>query len=575
MKSIRCFLLACCTILVLSTFPAFAATPTEECSAQALYELGLFRGSDVGFELDRTPTRSEALVMLLRLTGAEDAALAGSWTHPFTDSGWADHYIGYAYENGITNGISATSFGAQSPSTAQQYATFLLRTLGYSSEDFVYQCATDYLLAYTPLIEIDEQHFDRGDMIVMSLAAMAAPLKDGSGTLADKMIRQGLFTAQDYGEIRQAVSPTPTAETTVLIYMVGSDLESYRGLATKDINEMLSAEFSDDVNVILQTGGTTTWHNPNMLPGATQRFQLTGNSIAHLSTLISAPMSQPSTLANFIAWGTSAYPAERYILILWNHGGGTAYGYGLDETTGGDSLMLNELNQALTWGGTKFELIGFDACLMATMSNAYMLSNHADYLLASAETEPLNGWMYTNWLTQLANDPNIPISNLAQTVAEDYLSSSKVTQEPATLSLIALDQMSHVMDEWQTLAPQLCDSLSSGNYDLFFDAILATKQYSAGYFYDQFDMIDWLYKLEERQIANTSSLRNAIQTSILFVKNNEYIPESCGLAIYYPFQKPENYFQNDIRSALLGGTLSGQDISFWDLLISNIYENGT
>ena len=122
-------LLTAFVLTALLLLPAASAAGDE--GADALNRLGLFSGSEAGYELDRTPTRAEALVMLLKLTGQADEALAGEWSHPFQDAGWASSYIGYAYQNGLTAGVSDDMFGTSQNATAQQYASFLLRALGY------------------------------------------------------------------------------------------------------------------------------------------------------------------------------------------------------------------------------------------------------------------------------------------------------------------------------------------------------------------------------------------------------------------------------------------------------------
>lgn len=97
-----------------------------------LYALGLFRGTDVGFELPREATRAEAVTMIVRLLDAEEEALAENLPHPFSDvPEWASPYIGWAYQNGVTNGISDTEFGSSMTVSAQMYVTMLLRALGY------------------------------------------------------------------------------------------------------------------------------------------------------------------------------------------------------------------------------------------------------------------------------------------------------------------------------------------------------------------------------------------------------------------------------------------------------------
>lgn len=108
-------------------------------------------------------------------------------------------------------------------------------------------------------------------------------------------------------------------------------------------------------------------------------------------------MVSPSTLTSFITYAKSVAKANRYHLILWDHGGGSVSGFGYDENYKSDgSIDLAEINSALKAANTQFDFIGFDACLMATYETVLMLSDYADYLIASEETEPGTGWYYTN-----------------------------------------------------------------------------------------------------------------------------------------------------------------------------------
>ena len=136
--------LAGAALTALLTVPAFAAEDTA--CAERLDALGLFRGTEAGYELDRAPTRAEAGVMLVRLLGAEEEAQALTYTAPFTDlMGWEQPYVQYLYENGLTTGVSETDFAPNEPCSAQMYAAFLLRALGYSEAagDFSYAAAVD------------------------------------------------------------------------------------------------------------------------------------------------------------------------------------------------------------------------------------------------------------------------------------------------------------------------------------------------------------------------------------------------------------------------------------------------
>src|SRR5690606_15643195 len=158
--------------------------------------LGLLANRPGGFELDRAPTRAEGLVMLLRLLGKEAEALGGSYSHPFRDvPRWADRYVGYAYQNGITNGKSSDTFGADDPLTANQYAALVLRAMGYrDGEDFRYEWALDKaatlgILSGAQAGELKNRTvFLRNDLVEISYNALTARLKGSSRTLVEKLV---------------------------------------------------------------------------------------------------------------------------------------------------------------------------------------------------------------------------------------------------------------------------------------------------------------------------------------------------------------------------------------------------
>ena len=176
--------------LVLCLVPsAFAASDEAYQSAYSLYHLGLFKGvgtksdGSVDFGLDRTPTRHEAVTMLVRLLGKEKEATAGTWQTPFTDvADWAAPYVGYAYANGLTNGTSATTFDGDALIDANQYLTFVLRALGYTSGvDFQWNEALETAVNWLGLTyDLVDSPFTRGDVAVLSTHALDAFSK-GSG----------------------------------------------------------------------------------------------------------------------------------------------------------------------------------------------------------------------------------------------------------------------------------------------------------------------------------------------------------------------------------------------------------
>ncbi len=179
-KKIIALLLALtlCMGLCASAF-AFEAE-SAETQADALNVLGLFQGTDKGYELDRTPTRLEALIMLIRLTGNENNALY-PWEPyenvPFTDiPTWegAAEYIGYAYVTGLTDGTSDTTFSPNEPATAQVFVTFALRALGYDAATAWENWETMANDAGLIVEGVDLANFKRGDAVLVSAAALNA-----------------------------------------------------------------------------------------------------------------------------------------------------------------------------------------------------------------------------------------------------------------------------------------------------------------------------------------------------------------------------------------------------------------
>lgn len=207
-------------MLLLLPVTAHAMEFTPEEGANTLYELGLFQGTGTTangkpvYSLQTAPTRAQAVTMLVRLLGKEDEAKSGTWELPFTDvEAWAQPYVGYAYANGLTNGLSATAFGSGAAVTYDQYATFLLRALGYSSEtDFEWSRAGAYAASLglsTGQDNAKRGSFTRGDTAALSAAALAQPVKGGARTLAAVLAENGAIDATlaaEYGYLTGADS---------------------------------------------------------------------------------------------------------------------------------------------------------------------------------------------------------------------------------------------------------------------------------------------------------------------------------------------------------------------------------
>lgn len=177
--------------------------------AEGLKILGLFMGKgtnedgSTNFDLGSSPSRVEAVVMLIRLLGKENEALSGSHDHPFDDvPTWADAYIGYAYENELAAGIGNGKFGT-GEATAKMFATFVLRAMGYMDDtkggsDFTYEGALDFA-ERNGLIsgEGDIEGFNRGSCVRIMESALRQSTKEGE-RLYEKLVSEGVFTEEAY-----------------------------------------------------------------------------------------------------------------------------------------------------------------------------------------------------------------------------------------------------------------------------------------------------------------------------------------------------------------------------------------
>ena len=180
---------------------AASATVNAKQAAQALYDLGLFGGvgTDANgnpiFDLERTPTRQEAITMLVRLLGKDSEAIAGNWKIPFTDvSAWAVPYVGYAYANKLSSGVSPVLYGGNQPVTASQYLAFVLQALGYTSgKDFQWNAAwelSDKIGLTNKQYNAATKQFTRGDIAIISYQALDCKLKGKNSTLRNNFSNQ-------------------------------------------------------------------------------------------------------------------------------------------------------------------------------------------------------------------------------------------------------------------------------------------------------------------------------------------------------------------------------------------------
>lgn len=323
-------------------------------------------------------------------------------------------------------------------------------------------------------------------------------------------------------------------KVTLMVYMIGSDLESQSGMATSDLNEMLYGGLNNEkLNVIVQTGGCKRWRNSVIKAKKLQRWSLTGQGMGLLEESKSAPMTDENELADFISFCKKQAPADRYMLIFWDHGGGSLSGFGYDETYPNDSMNVREIAQGLKDGGVKFDFIGFDACLMATLETAIAIEPYADYMIASEESEPGTGWYYTNWLKLLNENTSTNTLNLGRQICDDFTAKNVMYASSAgtTLSVTDLAEIDNIVSKkLAAFGEGITEQLKGKDYQSVALARNDSREFSSSSRLDQIDLVDFCSRLNSDE---SKELAKAIQSAVKYNRVSR-ITNAYGLSVYFP-----------------------------------------
>jgi len=333
---------------------------------------------------------------------------------------------------------------------------------------------------------------------------------------------------------------------TVMIYLdADNDLES---AGIDDFMEMSEVGSQSGVNIIVLldrvNGYDTSYDNWN----GTKLFYVTQGITPSASNAIAdwgeADMGDPQTLVNFIAWGIQNYPAEHYLVVLWDHGGGMS-GVCWDDTNNNDNLNLFEIRNALeaiyVQLGVKIDVLGFDACLMGLIEVAYQLRDYVDYVVFSQETEPGDGWPYNDILSELVSNSFIDPSNLAKLIAQKYIGSynggsqgydDTVTQSAINITYIERRAIAKINVLTGYLLRNYASYKTAINY-----ALQSAESFSDP---EQKDLVHFLKLLYSR--ITDSQLRilindtlDALSNSILYGGHLSSHPNAYGLSGYFDY----------------------------------------
>nr|MCR5085249.1 hypothetical protein [Succinivibrionaceae bacterium] len=335
-------------------------------------------------------------------------------------------------------------------------------------------------------------------------------------------------------------------EWTIAWYLCGSDLESRIGAASTDLREVLSAQLPDNVQVVVETGGSSSWALDGLDAGKNERILVNSNGSSDLGGVPRSNMGDPRTLASFMSFVRDKFPARKTALIIWDHGGGSVYGVAVDENFGRDSLSLSELRQALAsvYGDAPsappLEVIGFDACLMASIDTARAVQGYAGHLVASQELEPGVGWQYEYFLNSLGKDPGMGGAQLGKTICDSYLKGCEEAgqEEGVTLSVTDLGKFGELWDTYIAMGFEAVEALDQDDnfYVKYARQAMGTQNYgndssnSSG----MVDLGGLAKGLSASLPKYSPRLLKALDEAVAYRVQGPHT-KSMGLSCFYPF----------------------------------------
>ena len=364
---------------------------------------------------------------------------------------------------------------------------------------------------------------------------VSTDLTTDAGTAADNTTDNGDIALED-------------GSWAVYWYLCGSDLESNGGFATNDLSELMEVELPENVNVVIETGGSAVWQNDLMDADKLQRWLYNSEGLQLVDEQPSASMGEAQTLADFLSFAKENYPAEKTAVVFWNHGGGSVTGAAFDEIYGYDSLTLDEMYQAFSsvWNPSMekqpLELIGFDTCLMATVDVAYTFADLAHYLVASEETEPANGWYYSQWVGTLAQNPSMNGEELGKVICDAYYAGCEEvgTQDNTTLSLTDLTKVQTLLDAYDTFgAEALAAACTDPGFFSQFGRVAAQSENYGGNTKEQgyTNMVDLGHMARQSvgMLGSAQEVLDALDDCVLYRVGGQYRTEATGLSCYYSY----------------------------------------
>ena len=366
----------------------------------------------------------------------------------------------------------------------------------------------------------------------------------GAAALADQ---EGLSAGDEVSVVsntepaaESAKDPDAQASWTVMVYLCGTDLETKASMATTNLEEIAATKPNNSVNVVIQTGGTKEWHAEsiglNIDPNKTQRYHYGTDGFVLDEEFALANMASAATLTDFVQYSAEKFPADKYLLVLWDHGGGSNSGLIVDERYNRSIMTLDQLQLALERSQVFLEAVLLDTCLMANLETAQALQSTTHYLIASEETVPGEGSDYKAWLQYLYNMPECDGRQLGRRAcdsAQQKYARLGFQYDGVTFSVTDLSKLTPVSKAFNRVFGELYTGVSDPAVMLAFS--YATRLTESYYYDDMLDLGDLAERARGLGVSDeaANALISALSDAVIYNTKGVDHSYSTGLSFYY------------------------------------------
>jgi hypothetical protein len=340
-----------------------------------------------------------------------------------------------------------------------------------------------------------------------------------------------------------AIRRTVRSKWTVMVFLnAANDLYRFSDL---NMNQMETVASNPDVRFVVQWKQSTSLFPTSSFNG-TRRYLVQPDNTDQIRSQLLADMGQSvdmgkaQTMREFASWAKDAYPAERYALIIWNHGNGwlrsasaeTSRAVSYDDQTG-NAIQIYELGPALA--GLGLDILAFDASLMQMTEVAYEVRDHVPFVVGSQESPPGEGYPYDLVFRRFRDNPTAPTRNLTKAFVDGMLENPIYVNRKITQSVVESSKMPAVAQAADNLAKLLIQNKAAIGEQVV-AARSATQAYSPTSFRRFFDLVDFCRNLESRVavpeiVTAAQQVRAAVGQAVIHEGHNAQSPRSNGLAI--------------------------------------------